>query len=52
MDELTRLNDILEVCAQRLELFTAAILAEQLAADLRLHPDLAYLDSQLDGFYG
>lgn len=51
MDELTRLNNILEACAQRLEAFSAQILAEQFAENLCLHPDLAYLDAQLEAFY-
>lgn len=51
MDELNRLADILEVCAQKLEVLSAQVQVDELFVDLRTHPDLAYLDAQFSGFY-
>ncbi|MBT0769388.1 hypothetical protein KIH74_10690 [Kineosporia sp. J2-2] len=52
MDELSRMASTLEACAHKLEVFSARLRADELFSDLRQHPDLAYLDTQLDGFYG
>ena len=55
MDELRRLAGILDECAEKLEVFTAQlevrVQVDELFADLRSHPDLAYLDTQFDGYY-
>jgi hypothetical protein len=55
MDELNRLAGILEVCADKLELLGTHLemreKVDELFADLRSHPDLAYLDTQFESFY-
>ncbi len=55
MDELNRLAGILEVCADKLEILSShvemRVKIDELFADLRSHPDLAYLDTQFEGFY-
>jgi hypothetical protein len=55
MDELSRLAGILEVCADKLEILSdhleIRVQVDELFADLRTHPDLAYLDTQFEGFY-
>jgi len=55
MDELRRLAGILEDCAEKLEVISTQlevrVQIDELFADLRLHPDLAYLDTQVDGYY-
>ncbi|GAB6898462.1 hypothetical protein [Kineosporia succinea] len=51
MDELDRMARTLEACASKLEVFSARLRADDFVADLCQHPDLAYLDAQLDGFY-
>jgi hypothetical protein len=52
MDELDRMARTLETCAHKLEVFSARVRVHELGADLRAHPDLAYLDTQLNSFYG
>ncbi len=51
MDELSRLAGILDECAGKLEVLTARLQVDELLLDLRAHPDLAYLDTQMKNFY-
>ncbi|GLY15581.1 hypothetical protein LWF15_03825 [Kineosporia rhizophila] len=52
MDELSRLAGILQACSDKLEVLSGQVRADALFFDLTSHPDLAYLDAQVDGYYG